>query len=64
MVLLRCRDPDAREERSRVFHGDVQIGSIGIRASVPVSANQPGLVGDWLQVADSIPGLVRAALRR
>jgi len=39
MVLLRCRDPDAREKRWRVLYGDVQIGRIGIRASVPVSAN-------------------------
>jgi hypothetical protein len=42
-VLLCCRDPNAREERWRMFYGDVQIGSIGIRASEPVSANQPGL---------------------
>ena len=36
---LCCRDPDAREQRRRLFYG----GSTGIRASVPVSANQPGL---------------------
>jgi hypothetical protein len=40
-----------------VFHGDVQIGSIGIRASVPVSANQPGLDLWLLPVLE--PWLVR-----
>jgi hypothetical protein len=60
-MLLRCRDPDTREERSRAFHGDVQIGSIGIRASLPISANQPGLDLWLLSVLG--PRLVRVRRR-
>jgi hypothetical protein len=33
--------PEARNEASRIFYGDVPIGTIGIDAGVPVVASQP-----------------------
>jgi hypothetical protein len=41
--LTRRRDPDARQERRRVFYGDVQVGTIGMRSGVPVGVDQ----WDW-----------------
>ena len=41
--ITRRRDPDDRQERWRVFYGDVQVGTIGMRSGVPVDVDQ----WDW-----------------
>src|SRR5579871_5979330 len=38
--LTRRRDPDARQERWRVYYGDVRVGTIGMRSGVPVTVDQ------------------------
>jgi len=43
LPLTRRRDPDARQERWRVFYGDVQVGTIGMRSGIPVGVDQ----WDW-----------------
>jgi len=42
-VLTRRGDSDSRQERWRVFYGDVQVGTIGRRSGVPVTVDQ----WDW-----------------
>jgi hypothetical protein len=37
-ALTRRRDPDASRESWRIFYGDVHVGTIGIRAGIPVNA--------------------------
>jgi hypothetical protein len=37
-ALTRRRDPEARQESWRVFYGDVQVGTIGLRSGVPMHA--------------------------
>ena len=41
-TLTRRRVPEAPNEAWRVFYGDVPVGTISIRAGVPVDANQWG----------------------
>jgi hypothetical protein len=41
-TLTRRRVPEAANEAWRVFYGDVPVGTISIRAGVPVDANQWG----------------------
>ncbi len=41
-ALTRRRDPDARQEIWRVFYGDTQIGTISMRAGIPVNVDQWG----------------------
>jgi hypothetical protein len=38
-TLTRRRDPDANLETWQVFYGDVQVGTIGRRAGVPVAVD-------------------------
>ena len=38
--LTRRRDPDANLETWQVYYGDVQVGTIGRRAGVPVTVDQ------------------------
>jgi hypothetical protein len=40
-ALTRRRDPDAHW---RVFREDVQVGTIGVHAGVPVDSNQSGSI--------------------
>jgi hypothetical protein len=42
-TLTRRHDPDDRQERWRVFYGDIQVGTIGMRSGVPVDVDQ----WDW-----------------
>jgi hypothetical protein len=35
--LTRRRDPDAIHETWRVYYGDIQVGTIGLRAGVPTT---------------------------
>jgi hypothetical protein len=46
-ALTRRRSKDARAEGWPIFYGDVQVGTIGIRAGVPVGV-------DWAGAAASI----------
>ena len=39
-TLTRRRDPDSSLERWRVFYGDVQVGTIGLRSGVPTHVDQ------------------------
>jgi hypothetical protein len=41
-VLTRRRSKDAHAESWQIFYGDVQVGTIGIRAGVPVDVDQWG----------------------
>ncbi len=41
-ALIRRRDPEGHHEVWHVYHGDVRIGWIGIRAGVPVDVDQWG----------------------
>jgi hypothetical protein len=41
-ALTRRREPDASREVWHVFYGDVQVGTIGERAGVPVDVDQCG----------------------
>jgi hypothetical protein len=41
-ALTRRRSRDAHAESWQVFYGDVQVGTIGIRAGVPVDVDQWG----------------------
>lgn len=41
-ALTRRREKDRHQECWRVFHGDVQVGTIGERAGVPVEVDQWG----------------------
>jgi hypothetical protein len=41
-ALTRRRDPDAQLKTWRVHYGDVAVGTIGIRAGVPVDVDQWG----------------------
>jgi hypothetical protein len=41
-ALTRRRSKDARAESWQIFYGDVQVGTIGIRAAVPVDVDQWG----------------------
>ena len=40
--LTRRRSKDAHAESWQIFYGDVQVGTIGIRAGVPVDVDQWG----------------------
>src|SRR5258705_1324411 len=42
LVLTRRRLKDAHAESWQIFYGDVQVGTIGIRAGVPVDVDQWG----------------------
>ena len=39
-ALTRRRSKDAPAESWQIFYGDVQVGTIGIRAGVPVDVDQ------------------------
>jgi hypothetical protein len=41
-ALTRRRNSDARQEVWHISYGDVRVGAIGIRAGVPVDADQWG----------------------
>jgi hypothetical protein len=41
-ALTRRRSNDAQAKSWQIFYGDVQVGTIGIRASVPVDVDQWG----------------------
>jgi hypothetical protein len=41
-TLTRRRSTDAHAESWQIFYGDVQVGTIGIRAGVPVDVDQWG----------------------
>ena len=41
-ALSRPRDPEAPQECWQVYFGDVRVGTIGIRAGVPVAVDQWG----------------------
>jgi hypothetical protein len=38
--LTHRRDPDARHECWRVYYGDINVGTIGLRAGVPINVDQ------------------------
>jgi hypothetical protein len=42
MPALTRRSNDAHAESWQIFYGDVQVGTIGIRAGVPVDVDQWG----------------------
>jgi hypothetical protein len=41
-VLTRRRSRDAQQERWHIYFGDVRVGSVGIRAGVPIDVDQWG----------------------
>jgi hypothetical protein len=41
-ALTRRREPEAHQEVWHVYYGDVQVGSIGERAGIPVDVDQWG----------------------
>ena len=41
-ALSRRRSKDAREECWHIYFGDVRVGTIGVRAGVPVDVDQWG----------------------
>jgi hypothetical protein len=41
-ALIRRRSKDAHQEVWHVYYGDVRVGSIGIRAGVPIDVDQWG----------------------
>jgi hypothetical protein len=41
-ALTRRRDPDANQESWLVYYGDIQVGSIAMRAGVPADKDQWG----------------------
>jgi hypothetical protein len=61
---LTCRRvPEARNEASRIFYGDVPIGTIGIRAGVPIDVamipNSCSNCERWRRDKDGVPLLDR-----
>ena len=57
-ALTRRRDPDAHQERWRVFYGDIEVGTLGMRSGVPADKDQ------WDWTCGFYPASERAQIKR
>src|SRR5690348_8767216 len=61
--LTRRRDPDARHECWRIYYGDIDVGTISLRAGVPTTVDQWGWCCGFFPLSHRAANLFRREVR-